>query len=251
MIKRTIQAIVVLIAVLGTSYSILGQEAPPIPQPDLEQFKKDTIELVTDRKIVFVVDLDETELNLRELSLDPEQLHNEYGLEVADDLSSYIDAPDLPDAVIVAGDIWKQMQEEEVRWLQDVYRRGVVIGLVNLSQIDVRELLSLRCSDMRLLNYDFHDLDFYMVTTFHVAAVFEEDRLAVVDAFEQCGDEDDVDTRGPIQLTIGSAQNTLMQDSLGGVELIATVGLHINMVESDKFTEEEQQDVMRQLSAIK
>lgn len=249
--KRINQILILAITAILSSYSVLGQEVPPIPQPDVEQFKRATIELVTDRQIVFVVDIDETELDLRELSLDPEQLHNDFGLEITADLSSYIDAPDLPDAVIVAGDIWRQMPEEEVRWLQDTYRKGVVIGLVNLSQIDVRELLSLHCSDMRLLNYDFRDLDFYMVTTFHVAAVFEEDRLAVVDAFEQCRDEDDVDTRGPIQLTIGSAQNTLLQDSLGGVELIATVGLHVNMVESDKFTEEEQQDVMRQLGAIK
>lgn len=78
---------------------------------------------------------------------------------------------------------------------------------------------------------------------FSARTVLESDRQRVAEACQQCKDEDAADLVGPLSLGLGSAADTLMH-TRGGVALVGSVALQLELNQQGEFSEEERQSIL-------
>lgn len=243
---RRVITVSALMLVLASVLPLSAQPLPPepFPEPSLAESIAEIQPMAIKYRIAMIADPDSVAIDLEARNLAPDFLQSTFGIDTYDSISAFVSGEvERPDGLILIGDIWRGFNTDNVAWLRDAYYRGTVLGIVNVTSDDVRALMGLNCRDIRLVEYKYPDEDHYAVMTFSAHTVLESDRQRVIEAYQQCKDEDAADLVGPLSLGLGSGANTLMH-TLAGVELVGSVVGQIASNQEGQFSEEERQSVL-------
>jgi len=177
------------------------------------------------------------------LNLNPQRLEDSFGIityqdeeAIADILASENTEQSFIDAIIITPSSLKSL--EASNFIHNQYLAGSFMVFINVDgEAAATALGVLKCPPNGVYFEKYPDY-WYTSYILRVESLLPEEKLAIVSAYNDCGDENDVKIEGAVRLAVGTSADSLM-DSRGGSKVLQVIGLNIETLEDLVFTADE------------